>query len=124
MQAATAMGVRISKSWFLNKFGLVEADPDETALGASASPITPITPIPPINPATTSINSASPAGVLDRLAAAAQDAGMSDAEFMRAAQTTIDSLTEIDPAAASDLAAQLEAAMAAAIVATTKQTLS
>lgn len=57
VQAAAAMGVRISKSWFLNKFGLVEADPEENALVTAVPPLGPSSP----SPATTAINSASPA---------------------------------------------------------------
>jgi len=38
VQSAKEMGVRISKGWFLNKFGVVEADPDETALGENQPP--------------------------------------------------------------------------------------
>jgi phage gp29-like protein len=33
VEKAKTMGVRISKSWFTNKFGIVEADADEEALG-------------------------------------------------------------------------------------------
>jgi phage gp29-like protein len=36
VEKGTAMGVRISRSWFTNKFGLVEAAPEETALGETA----------------------------------------------------------------------------------------
>lgn len=46
VKEAKAMGVRISKSWFTNKFGIVEADSDEQALGeAAAQPIIPTTAI-------------------------------------------------------------------------------
>ena len=41
VEKAKAMGVRISKSWFTNKFGVVEADTTETALGETAAPVTP-----------------------------------------------------------------------------------
>ncbi len=43
---ARTLGVRISKSWFLGKFGVVEADPGEVALGEV-----------PVTPATTALNS-------------------------------------------------------------------
>lgn len=41
VEKAKTMGVRISKSWFTNKFGIVEADSNETALGETTSPVTP-----------------------------------------------------------------------------------
>lgn len=53
VQAAKEMGVRISKSWFTNKFGVVEADRDETALGEAAAP-----PSPPAAAATAALNAA------------------------------------------------------------------
>ena len=43
VEKSKAMGVRISKSWFTNKFGVVEADASETALGESAAPAMPAT---------------------------------------------------------------------------------
>jgi phage gp29-like protein len=38
VKGAREFGVRISKSWFTGKFGIVEADSDEQALGESAPP--------------------------------------------------------------------------------------
>lgn len=133
---AKAMGVRISKPWFTNKFGIVEADAAETALGETApgeaaAPAPAPFPAagdrmsPPSAPATAALNTAatgfrewlakvrSPraADVLDNLASAAQDAGMSDAEFLQQARETIDALRELDPQAAADMAAALEADM-------------
>jgi len=58
--AAKGMGVRISKSWFLNKFGVVEADPTEKALGESLDP--PTGPMP--DPAVTALNTASAADAM------------------------------------------------------------
>ena len=49
VKESKAMGVRVSKSWFTGKFGIVEADAGETALGETA-------PTPPATPATTAIN--------------------------------------------------------------------
>ncbi|MEI6655345.1 MAG: DUF935 family protein [Verrucomicrobiota bacterium] len=137
---AKLMGVRISKSWFTNKFGIVEADAEELALGESStpsiSPIPPISPISPIPPAPTTAANSSPSAfrawvaaatapaatsVLDRLAASAQDSGMTDAEFLQVAQSAIDALQSIDPAAASDLASSLEAAMGTATLTAAKQ---
>ena len=43
VQAATQMGLRISKRWFMNKFGMVEADADEPALGVAATVSSPTT---------------------------------------------------------------------------------
>ena len=37
VEKARSMGVRVSKSWFLGKFGLVEADAEEAALGESVT---------------------------------------------------------------------------------------
>jgi len=58
--AAQAMGVRISKSWFAAKFGIVEADSTESALGEAATPSLPA--VPEVTtatiPATTAINTA------------------------------------------------------------------
>jgi DNA topoisomerase I len=40
VEKAKAMGVRVSKAWFTGKFGIVEADIDETALGELTKPET------------------------------------------------------------------------------------
>jgi phage gp29-like protein len=36
---AREMGVRVSKSWFVRRFGIVEADADEVALGEATAPV-------------------------------------------------------------------------------------
>ena len=64
VQAAKLLGVRISKSWFLNKFGVVEADADETALGESTAPAA-IAPAPAA--ATTALNTAPAPAALQAL---------------------------------------------------------
>ena len=122
--AATDMNVRVSESWFCSKFGIVAADPEEKALG-KASAIKPVTP-----PAVTnSINAAGKnfrawvadatkpvaSAMLDALEQAAQDPRMSDAQFLQRAQETIAALQSIDPQAASEMAAAMEAEMLSAV---------
>lgn len=125
--AAKTLGVRISRSWFVQKFGVVEADEGEQALGEAAPP-------PPV----TGINTASPElvestlstalgvrasvlapirPVIDRLAARARDGRMSDADFLQLIEEAALSLPELfDPAQAEALAKELEAAMGTAAV--------
>jgi len=59
--------------------------------------------------------------ILAPLEAAAQDPGMSDAQFLQHAQSLIDSIKEIDPQAAEQMAADLDAAMTKAAVEGVKQ---
>lgn len=40
VEKSKAMGVRVSKSWYLSKFGVVEADAQEAALGETTTPAT------------------------------------------------------------------------------------
>lgn len=114
--AAKDMGVRVSKAWFLGKFGVVEADAAEPALGEA-------TPPPPAT--ATALNAATSfrewiAGVraapdaaraLTALEAAAQDSGTTDAEFLQAAQDTLAALRDIDPPAATEMQAAMQAAI-------------
>jgi phage gp29-like protein len=119
IEKAKGFGVRISPSWFTAKFGIVEADTDERALGEAAAGVTP-----PPAPTTAAINSATSfrdwvasvqdpqaATLFDELAAAAQDPRMSDADFLKLAQESVAVLSEIDPDAAADFSAALEAEM-------------
>ena len=139
--AAKGMGVRVSKSWFTKKFGVVEADAGEPALGETApgEPIAPAVPVADPNAAapdagtTTALNATSfrawitgartpqTASIFDALEAAAHDPTLSDADFMRQAQDLIDSLQEIDPRAAQDMAAALQQQMMAAVETTLSQ---
>lgn len=43
VKAAKEMGVRVSESWFTEKFGVVVADADEKALGDAVTPTAPVT---------------------------------------------------------------------------------
>ena len=128
--AATDMNVRVSESWFCSKFGIVAADPEEKALSKA------IVTKPGVPPAiTTAINAAGKnfrawvadatkpvaSAVIDALEQAAQDPRMTDAEFMQRAQETIDALQSIDPQAASEMAAAMEAEMLSAVKTTLRK---
>lgn len=130
VEKAKLLGVRISPSWFLAKFGLVEADGDEAALGETARLQTQDSRV----EETAALNSAASfrewvAGVatpetedvFTRLAKAAQDPGMTDAAFLKLADETLKDLSEIDPAAAEELAAALDEAVTAKMAQTLKQ---
>ena len=119
VEKAKSFGVRVSKNWFLGKFGVVEADAEEIALGETGS-----AGVPPAagTQDSTALNasfrawlarvrSGPAAGAVEDLADAAADAAVSDAEFLQLAQSTLEALRDIDPAAA----VEMEAAMAAAV---------
>jgi len=133
VKEARTAGVRVSKPWFLSKFGVVEADANEAALGETAAP--------KIGPAPTDAsNSAEPtdaeklltdslakalgvqAGVLKPVqelihdfAGRLQERRTSDAEWLDLVEEAALSLPELfDPAQADELAADLSAAMGAA----------
>jgi phage gp29-like protein len=124
VEKSAAMGVRVSKSWFLGKFGVVEADADEDALSGPAPAAT--APVPPpaatapsaLNSATSfrawmaAVRSGPAAGAVERLADAAGDAEVGEEEFLRLAAATLDAIRDLDPVAA----AEMEQAMAAAAV--------
>jgi phage gp29-like protein len=132
IEKAKSFGVRISPSWFLGKFGIVEADADEAALGENAEMLKTETLKPELE--TSALNSAATfrewvAGVttpetedvFTRLAKAAQDPGTTDAAFLKLAEETLKDLSEIDPAAGEELAAALDEAMKAKMAQTLKQ---
>lgn len=116
VKVAKEMGVRISASWFVSKFGLVEADQGETALGESPTP-TPGTETGALNSRGSfrewiaGVAKPEAQDLFDALAKASQDGGMSDAEFLQLAEQTVSQLQQIDPQAADELAARLEQAM-------------
>jgi phage gp29-like protein len=130
VKGAKDLGVRISKSWFVGKFGIVEADQGETALGESEPPAaTPSTPA--INSAEAKLVASSLAKalgvraeilspvqpVIERLASGVQDGGITDAEWLQLVEEAALSLPELfDPQTAEDLAADLEAAMGTAVL--------
>ncbi len=123
---AKEMGVRVSKPWFLGKFGVVEADQGEPALGETVV----------VEPGTAAINSAADyqklfttsladaLGVrsevlspIDDLIAGLQDGGMDDAAWLQFVEDAAEAFPELfDPADAESLAADLEAAMGTAVL--------
>ena len=117
VEKAKLMGVRISQSWFTGKFGIVEADDDETALGEGA--ITATVQTAAINSSSSfrewvaAVKTPKTAGAFDALAEAAQDTRMSDAEFLQLASDTVAALQDLDPEAAKELASALETEMTA-----------
>lgn len=128
VEKAKAMGVRISRRWFTNKFGVVEADADEDALGEAATATATA-----LNAATFGEWIASVRAKRDQtdptdpgddifaeLARAAADSATGDAEFRRLAEDALAQLRELDPAAADDMAEALQEAMAAEVVAALK----
>jgi phage gp29-like protein len=128
VNSAKALGVRISKAWFVNKFQVVEADKDEPALGESSAPAI-----------ATAINAREPIGerllkiiqnphphrglddIFSALEKAAQDPGIDDAEFLKLAEEAVEALKPLSPVAAEELAAELNDAMAAKAAAALKQ---
>lgn len=117
IKSAKDMGVRISKSWFVNKLQLVEADKEEIALGE------PEVPVPDTTSALNSVTdfrdsiaklsaTSTKDDVFGALAAAAQDTGMDDAEFLKLAEEAVAALRTIDEEAAEELAEELNQAMA------------
>lgn len=129
VKTAKELGVRISKSWFTGKFGVVEADGDEIALGEAQAP----------TPASTDVaNSAADMQKLltDSLAAAlgvrtnalsaldtyfaqlaekAQDEKLSDDDFTALMEAAARELPELfSDTMATDMAKELEAAMGTA----------
>jgi len=128
--AAKTMGMRVSKSWFAGKFGIVEADAEEAALGETI-PVAPAAATTALNAASSktfrdwvaSVRAPATSGLLDELASAEHDTGMTDAEFLQRAQETIAGLQTLDPQAASELADALESAMGAQVVSTLKSSL-
>lgn len=124
VEKAAAMGVAVSRSWFTGKFGVVEADRGEDALGAASPALPAAEPAVPA-PATSALNASQKsfrewiaaartpkaADALESLAAAAQDPGMSAADFLQLASQTIDLLRDLDPTAADELAAAMEEEM-------------
>jgi phage gp29-like protein len=120
IESAKSLGTRLSVPWFVGKFGLVEADAKEKALGEVVTP-----------PASTSaLNSArsfrewvaavrtpETGNVFDALADASQDSGMDDAAFLQLAEETVSQLRDLDPEAADELAKAMQAAMTAKVTA-------
>lgn len=127
---AMAMGIRISKPWFLGKFGVVEADQEEAALGELASSNTAVN---ALNTGaadyeklfTSSLAAAvgvrsevlSPIAdlITSKLEGQMQAAGMDDAAWLQFISDAAETFPELfDPADAVALAADLEAAMGTA----------
>ncbi len=133
VKEAKAMGIRISKTWFLNKFDVQEADGDELAIGENVLPGQA-----PAAPAVTTINSggdyrallenslAKALGVrpqvlapirplMEHLAGRSQDGDITDADFLQLIEDAADSFPElIGTGAVATLAKELEAAMGTA----------
>jgi phage gp29-like protein len=123
VKQARDFGVRVSQSWFTKKFGVVEAEDGEAALGelqaakpqaaaeesAEESAINTMT----FREWVASVRRPDTADVFDDLARAAQDAGMDDAAFLQLAQQTVATLQDLDPEAADSLADAMAQAMQA-----------
>lgn len=121
IKTARDLGVRISQSWFVNRFGISVADADELALGETQKPAAQNA-----EKEITALNSAKDfrariakmvaAETKDdffaELAAAAQDESMDDADFLKMAEQAIAALETLDKEASEELAAELAAAMA------------
>ena len=137
VKAARELGVRISASWFVNRFGITEADKDESALGETSkiqnSTIKEESEIDALNtsPDTQELFAKSLAKavgvsdrtldpvrpVMERLAAGVQDGGMSDAEWLQGFEELALELPEFfNPKLAAEMAEELEGAMGTAIV--------
>jgi len=137
VKIAKELGLRISKSWFVNNFGIQEADANEVALGETAPPApAPSSPAPAAG--VTSINSATDARALlesslstalgvrplvlapirplmEELASRVQDDGLTDADFLQLVEDAADTFPElIDRKGAADLAKTLAAGMGTA----------
>ena len=120
--ALETAGLQADEKWIEEKTGY----PVKRA-AAVASPITPIAPTKPaplFNRETAKsfrewvdqVRAPQTKTMFDDLAAAAQDTGMSDAEFMQRAETLISNLQALDPFAAADMASAMEAALGTAVV--------
>lgn len=131
VDAAKKHGVRISQPWFVGKFGIVEADENEKALGEVTAPVT----VPPVNNA---LNSAADMQALltDSLATAlgvrtnalsaldayfaklsekAESDKLTNEDFLALMEAAAKELPELfSKSMASDLATELEAAMGTA----------
>jgi phage gp29-like protein len=131
VQAAKGLGVRISKSWFTGKFGVVEADEGEAALGEAVTP-------PTVPAVTNALNSAADMQALltDSLATAlgvrtnalsaldeffaklskkAESEKLTDDDFLALMEAAVKELPELfSDTMAADLASELEAAMGTA----------
>jgi len=128
VKAAKELGVRISKPWFIGKFGIVEADQGEAALGEASPAPAPTTAVNSVDPKLVATSLAQALGVraeiltpvqavIDRVAGAVQGGGISDSEWLQAVEDAALSLPELfDPATAGELASDLEAAMGAAVL--------
>jgi hypothetical protein len=141
VKAAREMGVRVSKAWFVSRFGITEADQDETALGETTAPATAPAEVNAMNSnpdmqALLKSSLATLAGVtaetlapvdaiLAKLAAGVQDGGMTDAEWLQGFDALAAALPEFfDARYAADMAEELEAAMGTAVLNGIRQTLS
>ncbi len=136
VKTARELGVRIDKSWFVNRFNITEADAGEKALGETAAP-----PIPPrkdgpvdaVNASTdqralfegslaTSLGVSTDAlapvqPVMERLANAIQGGGTTNAEWMQGFEEMAQELPEFfDVKHAAEIAAEIEAALGAAVI--------
>lgn len=142
VKQAKDMGIRVSKSWFLSKFDVQEADADELAIGETVLPGQA-----PPPPTVTTINSggdvralletslAKALGVrttvlapirplIADLANRSQDGGITDADFLRLIEDAAESFPElIDSKSIAALAAELEAGMGTAAIQGTRDAL-
>jgi len=128
VKEAKSLGVRISKPWFVSKFGIVEADQGELALGEGAGAAAPATAVNSADPKLVAKALAEALGVraeilapvhpvIEQLAASLQAGGTSDSEWLQLVEEAAESLPELfDPSAADELAAALEAAMGTAVL--------
>lgn len=119
VKTAKDMGIRISKTWFTNKFQIVEADKAELALGEEAGAQMPGD----RGQQTDALNSAkdfrdriaklnNKDDLFSALAAAAQDESIDDAAFLQMAEEAVAALQLVDEEAAEELAEELNNAMA------------
>jgi phage gp29-like protein len=140
VKAAREMGVRVSKSWFVSRFGVTEADADETALGETTAPATAPAEVNAMNSnpdmqallknslatiAGVTAETLAPAdAILAKLAAGVQDGGMTDAEWLQGFDALAAALPEFfDARYAADMAEELEAAMGTAVLQGVRQSI-
>jgi phage gp29-like protein len=111
-----ASGLQTDLKWIEEKTGY--------PVQRAAAPVPPVSPVIPILNRTASagfrdwiasVRTPQTTTLFDDLAAAAQDSGMSDADFAQRATDLISNLQALDPTAAADMAATMEAALGTAV---------
>ncbi len=143
VDSALAMGLRVSKDWYISVSGISEADEDEVALGEGDKGKEEALEEDEVDAVNTSPDTAklfegslakavgistevlAPVrGVMERLAGGVQDGGMSDAEWLAGFEELALELPEFfDAQYAAEMAAELEGAMGTAVVNGVRQSL-